>query len=109
LPTTVRSSSDLDRRIARALRGTDANAIAALIVEADAAAGVARESALRARERALLSSADAATAREEQDAAAFRWDRLTAATQRLRGRLHRDFPDERYAAASARAPLALTS
>jgi hypothetical protein len=86
MPAAVRSSQDLDQHVSRALRTGGLAELDLLAQEVDDAASAAREAALRAGERARLSTADAVTARDEQDDAAYLWDTLTALLQRLRER-----------------------
>ena len=81
----------LDDRITAAFAdGAKSDDIASLIVEAEAAAIAAGDTAARARSRALdpaLSAPDVAAARREMDDAAFRRDRLQVAAKRLGERL----------------------
>jgi hypothetical protein len=84
-------ASDLDHRVAAAFGDrVRSSEVADLIVEAEAAAVAAGETAERARSRALdpaLSAPDVAAARREMDDAAFRRDRLQVAAKRLGERL----------------------
>lgn len=81
----------LDERIAAAFDpGTKSEAVAALIVETDAAAVSAGELAERARDRALdptISPSGLAEARTQSEDATFNRDRMNAAVARLRQRL----------------------
>jgi hypothetical protein len=83
--------TDLDDQItASFIDGAKSDDVASLIVEAEAAAIAAGDTAERTRSRALdpaLSVADVATARREMDDAAFRRDRLQVAAKRLGERL----------------------
>ena len=86
--TSTKQTNTLDDRIAHALRDdASPDEIRSLIPEVEAAASAVRETAARARARALdpaLTSREAALARDEQDDAAFAYDRLSAAVRRLR-------------------------
>jgi hypothetical protein len=83
--------TDLDDRITAAFAdGAKSDDIASLIVEAEAAAIAAGDTAELARSRALdpaLSAPDVAKARAEMENAAFRRDRLEVAVTKLRERL----------------------
>jgi hypothetical protein len=88
----------LDDRITAAFAdGAKSDDIASLIVEAEAAAIAAGDTAERARSRALdpaLSAPDVAAARRAMDDAAFRRDRLQVAAKRLGERLREVRADE---------------
>jgi hypothetical protein len=86
MPAAARSSQDIEQRVARVLRTGGLAEIDVLILEVDGAANAAKESALRARERARLSTVEAISARAEQDDAAFLWDNLTALLRQLQQR-----------------------
>jgi hypothetical protein len=98
MSTIVVAASDLDDRITAAFAdGAKSDDIASLIVEAEAAAIAAGDTAERARSRALdpaLSAPDVAAARREMDDAAFRRDRLQVAAKRLGERLREVRADE---------------
>ena len=91
-------ASDLDHRVAAAFGDrVRSSEVADLIVEAEAAAVAAGDTAELARSRALdpaLSAANVAAARREMDDAAFRRDRLQVAAKRLGERLREVRADE---------------